>query len=151
MLGGGILRGGLNLMLGQAVRPLDDRALERVFGSAPVVRLLAEAMARGYRPEISPGFRGTVLYTLTKPLGGGAPVHIALDVFGKSASADYLGASAELPAAVVHVQMPVADFARVAAGRTDPAEPLLHGRATFTGDLGVAARLPEMFGAPKLS
>ena len=42
----------------------------------------------------------------------------------------------------------LADFVRIAAGKIDPAVPLLEGRASFEGDFALAARLPEMFGAP---
>jgi hypothetical protein len=37
---------------------------------------------------------------------------------------------------------------RVAAGTIDPAVPLLRDRASFEGDFSLAAKLPEMFGAP---
>jgi putative sterol carrier protein len=49
---------------------------------------------------------------------------------------------------VLTLKLRVSDFARVAAGELDPAEPLLQGRADARGDLAVATRLPEMFGAP---
>jgi hypothetical protein len=45
--------------------------------------------------------------------------------------------------------MPVADFLRAAVGAIDPAESVLRNRATVKGDLAVAARLPEMFRAPR--
>jgi putative sterol carrier protein len=45
--------------------------------------------------------------------------------------------------------MSVGDFIRVATGAIDPAEPVLKGRAFVEGDLGVAARLPEMFKAAR--
>jgi len=46
------------------------------------------------------------------------------------------------------VRFRLADFVRVAAGKLDPAAPLLEDRASFEGDFALAARLPEMFGAP---
>ena len=36
----------------------------------------------------------------------------------------------------------------VPAGTLDPAVPLMADRASFEGDFALAARLPEMFGAP---
>jgi putative sterol carrier protein len=44
--------------------------------------------------------------------------------------------------------MPVADFARLAAGTADPLVAFLEGRAEVEGNLDVARRLPEMFGGP---
>ena len=46
------------------------------------------------------------------------------------------------------VRFTLADFVRIAAGTIDPAVPLLENRASFEGDFALAARLPEMFGAP---
>jgi len=46
------------------------------------------------------------------------------------------------------VRFRLADFVRIAAGKMDPAAPLLENRASFEGDFALAARLPEMFGAP---
>jgi hypothetical protein len=45
--------------------------------------------------------------------------------------------------------MALADFLRAAVGAADPAEAVLKNRASVKGDLGVAARLPEMFRAPR--
>ena len=50
--------------------------------------------------------------------------------------------------AKLNIRFTLADFVRIAAGTIDPAEPLLAGRAWFEGDFALAARLPEMFGAP---
>ena len=43
--------------------------------------------------------------------------------------------------------MALADFMRVATGAGDPVVLVLSGRASVRGDFGLAARLPEMFGA----
>jgi hypothetical protein len=43
--------------------------------------------------------------------------------------------------------MELADFMRVATGATDAVVLVLSGRASIRGDFGLAARLPEMFGA----
>jgi putative sterol carrier protein len=40
----------------------------------------------------------------------------------------------------------LADFMRIAAGKLDPAVPVLQGRATLEGDFGLATRLAQMFG-----
>src|SRR5205085_1788913 len=48
----------------------------------------------------------------------------------------------------LRIRFPLSDFVRVAAGTIDPAVPLLRDRASFEGDFSLAAKLPEMFGAP---
>ena len=50
--------------------------------------------------------------------------------------------------AQLKIRFTLADFVRIAAGAIDPAEPLLADRASFEGDFALAAKLPEMFGAP---
>jgi putative sterol carrier protein len=55
------------------------------------------------------------------------------------------GASAT---AKVTLRVSVPDFVRIGTGELDAATPLLNGRAVVKGDLALAARLPEMFGAP---
>jgi hypothetical protein len=55
------------------------------------------------------------------------------------------GASAD---AALRLRFDLADFVRIAAGTLDPAVPLMADRASFDGDFALAARLPEMFGAP---
>jgi putative sterol carrier protein len=52
------------------------------------------------------------------------------------------------PEPALTVRFNLADFVRIAAGLLDPAAPLLAGRASLQGDFALAARLPEMFGAP---
>jgi hypothetical protein len=149
VIGGAMLREGGQLLLRQLAGRLDDVALERTLGRGPLLRAIVEAMARGYRPEVTPGFRGAVVYSLTR--SSGEAVTLTLEV-GEAGCVASLRESADAnPAGTrIHVRMPLADFLRIAAGQIDPAEPLLQGRATFTGELGLAARLAEMFGAPRL-
>ena len=45
------------------------------------------------------------------------------------------------------ISMELADFMRVATAAADPVVLVLSGRASVRGDFGLAARLPEMFGA----
>jgi hypothetical protein len=105
-------------------------------------------MARGYRPDVMPQFRGTIVYTLTRPNENGEPLGFALTVDGSGARP--VDPRAVEGVAAAEVSLPMADFVRIAAGAVDPAEPLLAGRASIAGDLGLASRLPEMFGAPAL-
>lgn len=124
------------------MRVLLARLLERL-----PRRLVFWLMARRYDPSVVPGFRGTVVYELVS--SGGSSCW-TIDVFDSRALASP-GAPAACgpPAATLAVRMTPQDFALVGAGLIDPAEPLLAGRASFTGDLGLAARLPEMFRAPQ--
>jgi hypothetical protein len=126
-----------------------DGALESRFGHPLIQRLLFAAMARGYRPDVVPGFGGTVAYTLTRPVSGGEDCRWTIDIAGERAVAAVGTPGPDSPVAV-RVRLTLADFVRIATGKIDPAEPLLSGRATFTGEIGLAARLPEMFGAPRL-
>ena len=119
-------------------------------------RLVFAWMARRYDPSVLPGFDGTVVYELVSDSGSS---FWTIDVFGSRAVASP-GSPAALsspaatgvgvgPPVAATVRIGVEDFARVGVGLIDPAEPLLAGRASFTGDLGLAARLPEMFRAPQ--
>lgn len=135
-------------LLARGASWLGDGAIERLFGRAPALKLVLDAMAHGYRAEIVPGFDGTLLYTLTQPATGAASRRFALRVEG--GRAQVLDPALVDGEAAATLTLPLADFVRIAAGRIDPAEPLLQGRASVTGDLALAARVPEMFGAPRL-
>jgi alkanesulfonate monooxygenase SsuD/methylene tetrahydromethanopterin reductase-like flavin-dependent oxidoreductase (luciferase family) len=126
------------------VRRASDAALERAGGSQAAQRLLFAGMARMFDPEAAGGFEGAIAYELTRPVGGRPPRAHTIQIEGCRARARP-GAA---PGAAVTIRLPLSDFLRVAAGVMDPAEPLLHNRASVEGDLALAARLPEMFGAP---
>jgi predicted lipid carrier protein YhbT len=49
--------------------------------------------------------------------------------------------------AAVTFKLSVPDFARVVAEEADPQELLFSGRFEVEGDLALAGRVPEMFGA----
>ena len=49
--------------------------------------------------------------------------------------------------AAVTFRLSVPDFARLVAEEADPQELLFSGRFQVEGDLALAARVPEMFGA----
>jgi putative sterol carrier protein len=127
----------------------DDATLERRLGSDLAQSLLFGAMARSFRAEAAEGFRGTVGYSLTRPATGGPVSEWVIEVGSERASARRR-AGGDAAATAVSVTIPLADFARIAAGEIDPAEPMLSSRATVRGELSVAARLAEMFGAPEL-
>lgn len=138
-------------VLSEVVRHISDRDLERRFGAAPVQRLLFEGLARSYSPEAADGFRGRVGFELTRPATGGEESRWTVEVTADRAVArpGGDGRDGDRPPPDLTVRVPVADFVRIACGVVDPVEPVLAGRAAVSGDLGTAARLAEMFGAPR--
>ena len=129
--------------LAALVRNASDEQLERRFGSGFVQRGLFAGMARAFEPDAAGGFQGELVYELSRPATAQDPVSWTVSVTDGRASARPGGAAH--PQLTLRFQL--ADFVRVAAGLTDPALPLLEGRATFEGDFGLVAKLPEMFGA----
>jgi hypothetical protein len=138
------LRSGAAKLLARLIKDAPDAQIERRFGSALAQRVLFEGMARSFSPEAAGGFQGSLVYELTRPATGHEPVIWTIHVSDGRASARP-GAPAE--AAALTIRYELADFIKMAAGTLDPATPLLENRAAFDGDLGLAARLPEMFGA----
>jgi hypothetical protein len=133
-------------LLRALVRGADDARLERRFGSRAVQRALFAAMASGFDPVAAEGFEGRLVYELRRPATGRPPTRWTIDVVNGRAAVRPGGAID----AVMTVRYGLADFVRVAAGTLDPAVPMLQDRASFDGDLVLAARLPEMFGAGRL-
>ncbi|HUO72834.1 MAG TPA: LLM class flavin-dependent oxidoreductase [Solirubrobacteraceae bacterium] len=131
-------------LLARVVDGADDADVERRFGSALAQRAIFGGMARAFDAEAAHGFQGRLVYELVRAATGAQPARWTIEVLDGSASARP-GAAAD-PA--LTLRFPLADFVRVAAGLIDPAGPLLAGRASVEGDFALAARLPEMFGAP---
>ena len=111
-----------------------------------LLRPLFWLVARRYRPDVLPGFQGTIVYELS---AGRRSAAFAVDVSGSRAVAFACPPGASWPPAAT-LRLPLSDFLRVGLGRLDPAEPLLSGRASATGDLALLSMLPEMFGARRL-
>jgi alkanesulfonate monooxygenase SsuD/methylene tetrahydromethanopterin reductase-like flavin-dependent oxidoreductase (luciferase family) len=137
------LRAGASKLLARMIGQAPDAKLERRFGSIRVQRVLFGAMARAFVPEAAGGFQGNLAYELTRPATGGKPLVWTIHVVDGAASARR-GAPASPD---LTIRYPLSDFLRTAAGTLDPAVPVLENRAEFDGDLALAARLPEMFGA----
>ena len=108
------------------------------------LRPLFWLMARRYRPSVYPGFRGIVVYELTTERFGSAV--FTIDIFDSRARAS-AGPPGAVGSPAATLRAPLRDFLEVGLGRIDPAEPLLNGRATGSGDLSLMSMLPEMFGA----
>jgi alkanesulfonate monooxygenase SsuD/methylene tetrahydromethanopterin reductase-like flavin-dependent oxidoreductase (luciferase family) len=131
-------------LLGRLVDGAGDSEVERRFGSAIVQRAIFTGMARSFDPEAAAGFKGRVVYELARPATGAHLTRWTIEVMDGRATARPGGAAD----AALTLRFDLADFVRVAAGTLDAATPLLEDRASFEGDFALAARLPEMFGAP---
>jgi hypothetical protein len=131
-------------LLAMLVKDAPDSQVERRFGSPMAQRVLFGGMTRAFQPDAAGGFQGDLVYELSRPATGADPITWTVQVSDGRASAR--PGPSEDPQLTLRFQL--ADFIRVAAGTIDPAVPMLEGRATLEGDLALAARLPEMFGAP---
>jgi hypothetical protein len=132
-------------LLALLVRPADDTRLETWFGRRRIQRAMFAAMVASFDPRSAEGFQGRLVYELLRPETRRPAVRWTVEVRDGRAFAH--PGSAEDPALTLRVRL--ADFIRIAAGTLDPVVPMLQNRATFEGDLGLAVRLPEMFGAPR--
>jgi hypothetical protein len=128
------------------VHGASDRQLEKRFGNQIAQRAIFGGMARSFEPKFAFGFEGDIGYELrhTTDGDGREPDRWTIRVSDGKATALH----EHSPDPKVVVKMPVADFARVVAGEIDAAVPALEGRLDVDGDLSVAVRLGEMFGAP---
>jgi alkanesulfonate monooxygenase SsuD/methylene tetrahydromethanopterin reductase-like flavin-dependent oxidoreductase (luciferase family) len=137
-------RRGATQVLARLVDGASDEQVERRFSRPLAQRALFAAMARGFDPDKAAGFEGRLVYELARPATEQPPARWTIRVHSGHATA-YQGAD---NGAQLTIRFTLADFVRIAAGTIDPAEPLLANRASFEGDFALAARLPEMFGAP---
>ncbi|TMC49905.1 MAG: LLM class flavin-dependent oxidoreductase [Chloroflexi bacterium] len=123
------------------VRGRSDYQLDRIVGSRPGLTVLFRGMERSFQPDHAHGFSGEVQYQLT---GRRGVTPWTLRIADRHAEAR--PGVASRPA--VTIRMPVARFARLAAGEADPGQVFLEGGMEIEGDLAVAARLGEMFAGP---
>jgi hypothetical protein len=130
-------------LLARIVASWSDPKLERRFGSRIGQRALFRGMARSFVPAAAENFGGELEYELTRPATGAPPVQwtIAIDA-GRAVARPGAARSPRL-----RISMSLPDFMRVATAAADPVVLVLSGRASVRGDFGLAARLPEMFGA----
>ncbi len=131
-------------VLGRLVDGAGDATVERRFGSAFAQRAIFAGMARSFEPEAAGGFQGSLVYELARPATDAEAMMWTIEVADGHATARP-GDSGD---AALRLRFNLADFVRIAAGTLDPAVPLMADRASFEGDFALAARLPEMFGAP---
>src|SRR5258707_6817578 len=130
-----------------AVSRASDQRLEQIFGSAGSQRTLFAMMASRFQPDQAAGFSGAICYDLRRT---GAP-----EAPGTSSRPWPIAISADrarVPPATPQ-QPPVttgaggADFTRLGTGATNDVDLIAAGRLTLDGDMAVAARLGDMFGA----
>jgi alkanesulfonate monooxygenase SsuD/methylene tetrahydromethanopterin reductase-like flavin-dependent oxidoreductase (luciferase family) len=131
-------------LLARLVDGASDEKLERRFGSAAAQRAIFTGMVRAFEPDAAAGFQGRLVYELSRPATSADPARWTIEVLDGRATAR----PGEAEDAALTIRLTLSDFLRVAAGTIDPAVPLLSDRASFDGDFALAARLPEMFGAP---
>jgi alkanesulfonate monooxygenase SsuD/methylene tetrahydromethanopterin reductase-like flavin-dependent oxidoreductase (luciferase family) len=137
------LREGGQEALRRLVHGASDDQLERRFGSRLAQRAVFVGMARQFEPRFAFGFEGDIAYELEHVGDGRAPSRWTLRVSDGRATA-LPGVNGD-PA--VSFRLSVPDFARVLAEQVQPQELLFEGRFDVQGDLTLATRVPEMFGA----
>jgi DNA-binding SARP family transcriptional activator/class 3 adenylate cyclase len=123
-----------------------DEDLVRRFSGPGPQRLLFSTMARAFQPTMAFGFNGDITFDLRPPEDDGDPAAgdwWTIEVRGRKATA-HPGRSSN-PAVLIHA--PLADFLRIAAGEAHPAMALMDNTVEVEGDVLLAARLPDMFGA----
>lgn len=127
--------------LRRVVGRMPDSRLEQIFASSQAQRAVFGMMTRQFDPAKAAGFEGAVVYDLG--LADGTRRPWAVEVRDGQARV-HPGAGAD-PALTIRVPLP--DFVRVltTAGSFYPL--IMDGRMTMEGDLALANRLAEMFGA----
>jgi hypothetical protein len=129
--------------LARVVDGRPDESVERLLGSSLAQRAFFTGMAASFQPRMAFGFEGEIEYQLTSTGNGHEPERWTLEVRDGRAKVHHR--PAREPAVTMRVA--TADLMRLAAG-ANPGVALLEGRVGVEGDLNVAMRLPEMFGAP---
>ena len=123
-----------------------DGDLVRRFSVPLAQRALFTAVARGFQPPMAFGFDGDITFDLRPPDDDGDPGAgdwWTIEVRGRKATARPGGSAV----AQVVIHAGIADFLRVAAGEMHPVKALLDNAVDVEGDIMLAARLPDMFGA----
>jgi hypothetical protein len=129
-----------------------DQRLDQIFGSASAQRTLFVMMASRFQPEHAAGFSGTICYVLGR---AGAPGNSGAAPGRNGSSRAWTieinsGRARVRPGrpqrAAVTIGVDVADFIRLFTGATNAFDLIAAGRLTLDGDMGVAARLGDMFG-----
>ena len=127
------------------VRGSSPEQLERRFGNQVAQRMIFGGMARRFDPKLAQGFEGDIVYELEHHTDGGParpPTHWTIRIRGDSAAA----VPEDSEEAVVRFRFALPDFIRLLAGDVLIQELMFDDRFGLEGDVGVAQRLPVMFG-----
>jgi alkanesulfonate monooxygenase SsuD/methylene tetrahydromethanopterin reductase-like flavin-dependent oxidoreductase (luciferase family) len=136
---------------GQAgLRRLADRAsderLEQIFAGGGAQRAIFGLMARRFQPARAAGFEGAIVFDLGLSDGTRSPW--AIEVRDGQARACPAGSDGAVSGdAALTIRVGLADFIRALAAGNSFYPLIAGGRMTMEGDLGVASRMAEMFGA----
>ena len=135
------LRGHGQAGLRRVVGRMSDARLEQVFGTSQAQRAVFGMMTRQFDPDRAAGFEGAIVYDLGLADGSRRPW--AIEIHDGQARV-HQGGGAD---AALTISVPLAELIRVltTAGSFYPL--ILDGRMTMDGDLALAGRLAEMFGA----
>ena len=135
------LRGHGQAGLRRVVGRMSDARLEQVFGTSQAQRAVFGMMTRQFDPDRAAGFEGAIVYDLGLADGSRRPWAIEIhDGQARVHQGDHADAA-------LTISVPLTDFIRVltTAGSFYPL--ILDGRMIMDGDLALAGRLAEMFGA----
>ena len=128
---------GLGRLMGRA----SDARLEQIFAGSQAQRAAFAMMTRHSDPAKAGGFDGAIVYDLG--LADGTRRAWAIEVHDGQVWVRPGGSDD----AALTVTAPLADFIRVLTTSASFYPMLVDGRVTMKGDLALADRLPEMFGA----
>jgi hypothetical protein len=135
------LRGRGQAGLRRVLDRMPDTRLEQVFGSSRAQRAVFGMMTRQFDPARTANFDGAIVYDLG--LADGTRQPWSIEVHGGQARI-HRGGSAD---AALTIKVPLTDFIRVLTTSGSFYPLILDGRMTMEGDLALANRMPEMFGA----
>jgi alkanesulfonate monooxygenase SsuD/methylene tetrahydromethanopterin reductase-like flavin-dependent oxidoreductase (luciferase family) len=133
----GRMQSGARALIGRA----SDGRLERLFGGRQAQRALFAMMASRFDPAHAGGFEGAICYDLG--LADGTRRSWAIEVHGgKARSREGGGRTAALT-----IRVPLVDFIKMIADDQRVMPLIRDGVMTLDGDLALAGRMAEMFGA----
>ncbi len=135
------MRGQVSSGVRQLVGRASDERLERLFGSSRGQRMVFGRMASRFDPARAGGFTGIIRYDLGLCDG----TRRCTDIVVRDGRARARAGGAGTPALTIRV--PLADFIRVITEGGSFLPLIMDGAMTLEGDLGLASRLADMFGA----
>ena len=133
-------------MVARWTRGDSDEDLVRRFSHDLAQRALFGGMVKAYQPSVAYGFSGDIVFELRPPpdeLDPSATDWWTIEVRRRKATA-HRGRRAD---AAVTISIGLADFVRLSAGELHPLTAMVEGQVEVSGDVILAMRLGEMFGA----